>query len=159
MLACLLGVSGFLYRSEASVAQNQSGAISGTLTETAGGALRGAAASIPDRGMTVATDQQGRFFFSGLAAGNYTLAISYIGFEKLTKIVAVTARQATTGQSATSGASDNQTVIVRASAASAEVEAVNEGRTADNVLQVMPVQTITNLPSSNQHVIRKSWCQ
>lgn len=40
-------------------------------------------------------------------------------------------------------------MIVRASAASAEVEAVNEGRTADNVLQVMPVQTITNLPCSN----------
>ena len=45
--------------------------------------------------------------------------------------------------------SQQQTVLVTAASASAEVEAVNEERAADNIIQVMPVQIITSLPSSN----------
>src|SRR5665213_3947548 len=130
-------------------AQNQAGSISGSLTDPAGAVLRGAEVSIPAIGMNTSTDQQGRFFLSGLPAGDYTLSITYIGFEKLTKTVAVTAGQTTTVNQQLQVASNNQTVLVTAESASAQVEAVNEERAADNILQVMPVQTITSLPSSN----------
>src|SRR5206468_355632 len=45
-------------------------------------------------------------------------------------------------------AASDRTVLVTANS-SAELAAVNEERTADNVLQVMPIETITSLPSSN----------
>ena len=130
-------------------AQDQAGSISGTLMDPAGAVLRGAQVSIPDKGMIVSTDQQGRFFFSGLSAGNYTISVSYIGFETLTKSVTVNAGESTNLDLRLQVASENQTVLVTAENASAQVEAVNEERAADNILQVMPVQTITSLPSSN----------
>src|ERR1039458_308267 len=130
-------------------AQNQSGSISGTLTDQGSAVLRGAEISIPSNGMLVSTDQQGRFFFSGLQPGSYTISVSYIGFQKLTKTVTVTAGESTTVNMQLQVASGNETVLVSAASASAEVEAVNEERSADNILQVMPVQTITSLPSSN----------
>jgi outer membrane cobalamin receptor len=46
-------------------------------------------------------------------------------------------------------ASQQQTVLVTAASASAEVEAVNEERAADNILQILPVEIITSLPSAN----------
>src|ERR1700677_4968392 len=77
-------------------AQNQAGSISGTLMDPAGAVLRGAQGSIPSKGMIVFTDEQGRFFFSGLQPGDYTIAVSYIGFENLTKPVAVNPGESTT---------------------------------------------------------------
>ena len=130
-------------------AQDQKGSISGLLTDPAGAVLRGAQVSIPAQGLNTATDQQGLFFFSGLPAGSYALSVSYIGFEKVTKTVAVTAGQTTTVNLQLQVESQQQTVLVTAASASAEVEAVNEERAADNIIQVMPVQTITSLPSSN----------
>ena len=50
-------------------AQSQAGSISGTLMDPAGAVLRGAQVSIPAKGMIVSTDEQGRFFFSGLQPG------------------------------------------------------------------------------------------
>ncbi len=66
----------------AASAQNQAGSISGTLMDPAGSVLRGAQISIPAKGVIVSTDEQGRFFFSGLQAGDYTISVSYIGFQK-----------------------------------------------------------------------------
>ncbi len=130
-------------------AQNQPGSISGTLMDPAGAVLRGAQISIPSKGMIVSTDEQGRFFFSGLQAGDYTISVSYIGFENLTKTVAVNPEESTTLSLQLQVASNNQSVLVTAGSASAEVEAVNEERVADNLIQVLPTQVITSLPDRN----------
>lgn len=147
---CLLAVFAFLCGVSASAsAQNEAGSISGTLTDPSGAVLRGAQVSIPARHLNNSTDQQGGFFFSGLPPGSYTLSVSYIGFEKVTKTVAVAAGQTTSIDLQLQVESQKETVLVRAASASAEVEAVNEERAADNLIQVMPVQTITTLPSPN----------
>ena len=130
-------------------AQNQAGSISGTLSDSAGAALRGAQVSIPAKGMIVSTDEQGRFFFSGLQPDNYTIAVSYIGFQKLTKTVTVTPGTSTVVSLQLQVESQKQSVLVTAGSASAEVEAVNEERAADNLIQVMPTQTIMSLPDRN----------
>lgn len=130
-------------------AQNQTGSISGTLTDPAGAVLRGAQVSIPAKGLIVSTDQQGRFFFSGLQPGSYTISVSYIGFEKSTKTVTVNPGATATADLELQVASQKQNVLVTADSASAEVEAVNEERAADNLIQVMPTQTITKLPERN----------
>jgi TonB-dependent receptor len=130
-------------------AQNQAGSISGTLMDSSGAVLRGAQVSIPAKGMFVSTDEQGRLFFSGLQPGNYTISVRYIGFENLTKTVTVNPGESTTVSLQLQVESQNQSVLVTAGSASAEVEAVNEERAADNLIQVMPTQTITNLPDRN----------
>jgi TonB-dependent receptor len=130
-------------------AQSQAGSISGTLTDPAGSVLRGAQVSIPDKGAIVSTDEQGRFFFSGLQPGNYTISVSYIGFANLTKNVTVNPGESAAVSLQLQVESQKQSVLVTAGSASAEVEAVNEERTADNLIQVMPTQTITDLPDRN----------
>jgi TonB-dependent receptor len=99
--------------------------------------------------MIVSTDEQGRFFFSGLQPGDYTISVSYIGFQELTKTVTVNPGESTTVSLQLQVESQKQSVLVTAGSASAEVEAVNEERAADNLIQVMPTQTITNLPDRN----------
>jgi TonB-dependent receptor len=99
--------------------------------------------------MIVSTDQQGRFFFSGLQSGTYTLSVSYIGFQKLTKTVTVNPGTSTTVSLRLQVESQKQSVLVTAGSASAEVEAVNEERAANNLIQVMPTQTIMSLPDRN----------
>lgn len=133
----------------AAAASSQSGSISGTLMDSAGAVLRGARVSIPSKDMIAYTDQQGRFFFSGLLPGDYTISVSYIGFQKLTQTVSVHAGVAATVTLQLHLASSNQRVLVKAASASAQVEAVNEERAADNIMQVMPVQTVTSLPTKN----------
>ncbi|HWE83420.1 MAG TPA: TonB-dependent receptor [Terracidiphilus sp.] len=130
-------------------AQKQAGSISGTLTDPAGAVLRGAQVSIPAKSMLVSTDEQGRFFFSGLQPGDYTVSVSYIGFEKLTKTITVISGTSTTLSLQLQVESQKQSVLVTAGSASAEVEAVNEERAADNLIQVMPTETITSLPDRN----------
>jgi TonB-dependent receptor len=130
-------------------AENQAGSISGTLMDSAGSVLRGAQVSVPAKDMIVYTDQQGSFFFSGLQPGTYTLSVSYIGFQKLTKTVTVNPGTSTSVSLQLQVGSENQSVLVMAGSASAEVEAVNEERAADNLIQVMPTQTITSLPDRN----------
>ncbi len=150
LLVCVLGLSAFFCGLAASApAQSQAGSISGTLMDSAGAVLRGAQLSIPSQGMIVSTDEQGRFFFSGLRPGEYTISVSYIGFQKLTKTVAVSSGTSTTVSLQLQVESNNQTVLVTAGSASAEVEAVNEERAADNLIQVMPTQVITSLPDRN----------
>src|ERR1700744_1788005 len=70
-------------------AQNHSGSISGPLTDPAGSVLRGAEVSIAAKDIIVSTDEQGRFFFSGLQPGDYTISVNYIGFRKMKKTVTV----------------------------------------------------------------------
>uniref|UniRef100_A0A7V4XQQ5 TonB-dependent receptor n=1 Tax=Acidobacterium capsulatum TaxID=33075 RepID=A0A7V4XQQ5_9BACT len=130
-------------------APSSTGSISGTLTDSAGAVLRGARVSIPARNQVVFTDQQGRFFFSGLQPGEYTVSISYVGFKKVRKTVSVSAGSSTSLNLQLQVASSNQTVLVSAASASAEVEAVNEERAADNIMQVLPVKMITSLPAPN----------
>src|ERR1700733_6353340 len=99
--------------------------------------------------MFVSTDEQGRFFFSRLQPGDYEISVSYIGFQKLTKTVTVNPGESTTVSLQLQVESQKQSVLVTAGSESAEVEAVNEERAADNLIQVMPTETITSLPDRN----------
>src|ERR1039458_1263391 len=150
LLVCVMGLSAlFCGLVPSAPAQSQAGSISGTLMDSADAVLRGAQVSIPAKGLFVSTDEQGRFFFSGLQPGNYTISVSYIGFENLTKNVTVNPGGSTTVSLQLQVESLKQSVLVTSGSASAEVEAVNEERAADNLIQVMPTQTITSLPDRN----------
>ncbi|HLJ75910.1 MAG TPA: carboxypeptidase regulatory-like domain-containing protein, partial [Acidobacteriaceae bacterium] len=129
--------------------QVQSGAIAGTITDPTGAVLKGAVISVKSPALTASTNEQGRFYINDLAPGSYTLTITYVGLAPLSKAVTVNAGQTASVDAALQVADRAETVIVRTGRASAEAEALNEERAADNLLQVMPLQVITSLPNAN----------
>src|SRR5438445_2927915 len=130
-------------------AQERKGAITGRVTDSSGGALIGARVSVQPKGVTVISHAQGQFFVNDLEPGGYTVTVSYVGFTPATKTVVVTAGQSANADAKLEVESQNLEVLVTAERASGEAEAVNRGRTANNVLQVLPAGVIRSLPNAN----------
>jgi hypothetical protein len=131
------------------VAQGGKGTIKGHVTDPSGGVLQGAEVALEPRSLTVASDVQGEFFIRDLEPGSYTLTFSYVGFKPVTKTVDVVAGQAANVEAKLEVESQNQQVFVSAERVSAEAEAVNRERTADNIVQVLPDDVIRSLPNAN----------
>jgi TonB-dependent receptor len=124
-------------------------AIAGTATDRTGAVLKGAQISIPARDINTVSDEQGRFFINGVAPGSYDLSVSYVGLVTFTKSVMVTAGQTLNVDAELQLANVKESIVVTTARASAEVEAINLERAADNLLQVMPNEIITSLPNAN----------
>jgi Carboxypeptidase regulatory-like domain len=118
------------------LAQNSKGTIKGRVMDNTGGVLQGAQISLEPKSLTLATDVLGEFFIRDLDPGSYTLTITYVGFTPVTKTVDVAAGQVATVETNLQVQSQNEQVLVVADRASAEAEAVNRERTADNIVQV-----------------------
>ncbi|MEO8773373.1 MAG: TonB-dependent receptor [Gelidibacter sp.] len=71
------------------------GSISGLITDAKGMPLSGATVSIRSLNKGAMTDFDGRYAIESIAVGNYNVAISYIGYETSTKSVSVVAGQTT----------------------------------------------------------------
>lgn len=145
LLALALSLCGFTSRANA----QGHGAISGTVTDQSGAVLQGAQISVQSPALTVSTDAQGRFYINNLQPGSYRLTVTYVGLAPFTTTVAVSAAQTATFDAHLRIASDAEAVVVTAQRASAEAEALNLERAADNLLQVMPNEIITSLPNAN----------
>jgi TonB-dependent receptor len=125
------------------------GAIGGTVTEPTGAVLKGAEITTKSPALTSSTDEEGRYYINDLAPGTYDLTITYVGLAPFTTKVSVIAGHTAKVDAQLRVANQTETVVVTAGRASAEAEALNEERAADNLLQVMPNQVITSLPNAN----------
>jgi len=125
------------------------GAISGTVTNPNGAALEGAVIIIQTPSLTASTNEQGRYYISGLAPGGYTLTISYFGLTSTERTVVVAAGRTVSLDAQLQVPNQKQSVVVTAARASGEAEALNVERASDNLLQVMPNEVITSLPNAN----------
>lgn len=149
-LACFLLLSiPTQAQTERTPAQGGKGAITGRVTDRSGGVLQGAQISVEPVGLTAVSDVQGQFFINDLDLGSYTITVTYVGFAKFTQTVNVVAGQAASVEVKLSLQSENQEVLVTAERPSAEAEAINIERTADNIVQVLPAQVIRSLPNAN----------
>src|SRR6516164_713997 len=110
---------------EPSWAQTKPGAISGRVSDPTGAVIRGAQVSLVGQTAGVGTDEQGLFFINGVAAGAYTLTVTYVGFAPFTKSVDVTAGQTTTVDATLQVEGQQESVLVTAPRASGEAEALN----------------------------------
>src|SRR5579862_5276225 len=86
-------ILGFLGRTGQALAQGQKGAISGIVTDDSGAVLKGAQVTLESPVFNTVTDEQGRFYINDVAAGSYTLSVSYLGFAKFQQSMNVTAGQ------------------------------------------------------------------
>ena len=130
-------------------AQERKGTISGTVTDSSGGVLKGAQISLEPVGANLVSDVQGQFFINNLDPGSYTVTITYVGFAPFTKMVDLAASQTANVEAKLGVQSVNLQVLVTAERPSAEAEAVNQERTADNIVQVLPAEVIRSLPNAN----------
>ena len=132
-----------------SFAQERKGTIRGHVTDSSDAVLQGADVTLDPLGIKLASDVQGEFFMKDLAPGSYTVMVAYVGLATVTKTVDVVAGQVATVNIKLEVQSQNELVIVSAERVSAEAEAVNRERTADNIVQVLPDEIIRSLPNAN----------
>jgi TonB-dependent receptor len=130
-------------------AQGGKGTIAGRVTDSSSGALIGAQVTVQPVGVSVVSDARGQFFINDLDPGSYTVMVTYVGFEAFSQTVTVTAGQSANVDAKLDVESQNLKVLVTAERASAEAEAVNRERTADNIVQVLPADVIRSLPNAN----------
>lgn len=147
-LAAALVIAG-LAAANPAWAQARKGTVTGHITDSTGGVLKGAQITLEPQAVTTSTDAQGEYFINNLDPGTYTLTVTYVGFETFTKSVEVTAGQSLTTDASLSVQSQSLGILVQAERPSAEAEAVNEERTADNIIQVLPADVIRSLPNAN----------
>ena len=130
-------------------AQARKGTITGMVSDKSGGVLKGAQISLEPQGQRVASDVLGEFHINDLEPGKYTLTVTYVGFSAFTKEVEVPAGQSVNVDATMELERQDLQILVTAERPSAEVEAVNVERTADNIVQVLPAEVIRSLPNAN----------
>ena len=57
------------------------GAITGRVADSSGAVLQGARVELQPRGVISVTNERGEFTFTNVPPGDYTVTISYVGFE------------------------------------------------------------------------------
>ena len=130
-------------------ANGAKGIIEGTVVDAASAAVPGAQLRLTPIGITVVSDEQGGYRVPDVPAGKYTLTVSYVGFAPQSSAVEVTSGQTLKLDLKLTVANANEGILVTASRPHGEAEAINETRTADNLMQVMPSEVITSLPNAN----------
>jgi TonB-dependent receptor len=130
-------------------AQERNGVISGRVTDSTHAILQGARVELQPTGQTTASNSKGDFAITGLAAGHYTVTITYVGFTTFSKDVDVSASGTANVDATLAVEAKGEEVTVTAGREHGEIEALNRQRTADNILQVLPSEVITSLPNTN----------
>ena len=80
-LLCLLTYCGW--------AQQTGGSLTGTIRSAEGQALPGASISLADRSGGTFADLQGTYHLENLSAGKHTVVISFVGYQKISRVVFV----------------------------------------------------------------------
>jgi outer membrane cobalamin receptor len=130
-------------------AQVGRGTIAGTAKDEANSALSSALIEVQPLGRKVASDDQGQFRISDVPVGEYTLAVSYVGFATFSTTVKVDAGQTANVNAVLKVASVNDQVMVTAERLQGEAEAINIERMSDDIVQVLPARLINSLPNTN----------
>jgi TonB-dependent receptor len=133
----------------AATAQRGTGTISGRVADRANAVLPGALVELQPQGMSVATNSHGEFVISDLTPGQYTVKISYVGFKAFATKAEVKAGQDVRVDAVLQVEAASEEITVIGDRPHGEAEAINQERTSDNILNVLPSEVITSLPNAN----------
>jgi TonB-dependent receptor len=126
------------------------GRISGQLTaEISGMPLQGSRVKIEELNQTAVTARDGRFVMSGVKPGSYTLSVSYLGVETMTREITVTDNQTTVANFKISPERPEQEYVIVLGQAGSLNKALNRQRSADNVVSAVSADAIGQLPDTN----------
>jgi TonB-dependent receptor len=138
-----------VFLTTAASAQERGGTITGTVTDAAHHALPGARVDVAPHGLPAVTDQEGRFTEANLKPGDYTVTISYVGLSPDTEKVSVRPGEVSRIEATLQVPRVSEEVSVSAERPRGEAAAINEQRTAANIVQILPAEVITSLPNTN----------
>ena len=123
-------------------ADNTASVVSGKVIDARTGAnLKGALVTIEETGQSTSTDHLGDFRFASVAAGDYTLRISYLGYEQQSSEIRLRRGQAASAQFALAGASELEEIVVFGQR-SARAQSLNLERTAKNSITVLSADAL-----------------
>jgi TonB-dependent receptor len=137
-----------LFVSRTSYGQSK-GEIDGRVTDSSGGVLQGAMVSVMPGNIHVATDGNGGYAVPGMAPGDYTVTVDFVGFKSFSTPVHVQAGQAVEVDPKLEVGQQSEEILVSALRPHAEAAQINRERTADNIVQVLSSDVITSLPNAN----------
>ncbi len=127
------------------------GIIEGWVTDGAGDiALEGALVRVVETGATTSTDRAGRFRFAAVPAGDYTLSVSYVGTESVSREITLASDDDSARLEVKLGDNialmENILVIGQRGALNS---ALSQQRSADGVITVLSADAISQLPDEN----------
>src|ERR1700722_5120986 len=131
------------------LAQEGKGSITGTVKDASNGVLKGALVELDPTAKRAVTDDQGQFRLTDVAAGDYTVTVSYVGLANFTTTLKVNAGQTASTDAVLNVAGVTNQLVVTADRIVGEAESINAERTADNIIQVLPAEVIRSLPNAN----------
>jgi len=148
-LARMLGAASALALATAAAAN--AGEITGRVTEATGTiGLQGAIIRIVETGQTATTQQDGTYRFANVRPGDYTVVVSYLGAEDMTRGVVLSTETETVETSFRIGAdlsvTDNVLVIGQRGQLTG---AINRQRASNSVLTVLSSDAIGAIPDEN----------
>lgn len=147
ILGLALGFSFVVFSVQAQTASNKSGRIGGTVTDSTGAVLRGAKVKVRPTGASATTDDHGAFVIANLAPGDYTVTISYLGFNDFTQSVTITDGETAQVNAAMVVAGASQQVVVHG-ALEGQAQAVQTQQNSPNIVNVVTEQQIASLPNA-----------
>jgi len=130
-------------------AQAATGTVNGTVMDKNHDVLPAAAVKLEPIGISITATDQGEFTTPAIAAGNYTISVSYVGFSPQNTDVTVTAGQVTSVNIVLDVAAQDTQIVVSAGRGYGEAEAVNEIQASENILNILPASVISSLPNAN----------
>ena len=147
--SCIVLILLFLFAISSALGQSGKGLVSGSVKDLQSANLPGATVELQPTGRRTVSDGQGTFTITDIAAGTYTVTVSYVGFTAYSGSVTVLGGQTARVDAMLKVAGRNDEVIVTDERPRGEAEAINRTRAAENILQVLPSEVITSLPNAN----------
>ncbi|MHA7859324.1 MAG: TonB-dependent receptor [Henriciella sp.] len=122
--------------------------LSGKVTDTTGTApLQGAIVSVDGTNRSVSTDRFGEYRIANLAAGEYTIVVSYVGAPDVTSTIVVPATGAELDFALGADVRYLDNILVVGSKA-AQAGAINQQRAADSILSVVDSDGLGYFPDT-----------
>jgi TonB-dependent receptor len=132
------------------LAQSGTGKISGRVyDEATGRSLQGAVVRIAGSAMSDYTDADGTFDLEGLAPGNYTVQVDYVGLDPLSQQVSVAAGQAASFNAPLKSAVLQLEAFQVAETARGQALAINQQKTASGIVHIVSEETFGQMVGNN----------
>lgn len=109
----------------------------------------GTAVSLRELGRETTTDRSGDFTFNDVPSGAYTLVASYVGYEDVTKKIVVAGDGVTRADLAVGGELVTLGRFVVEGNREGSARALQQKRTADNIIEVVSADSAGKLPDGN----------
>ena len=125
------------------------GNLTGKVVDQRGAVLPGASVSVEGSTQATATDLNGNFTLRGIPAGERKITVEYLGFKAYSETVTIEAGKTISKDfKLTETAKELGTVVV-SSVVGGQQRALNQQKTADNIMQVLSADQMGRFPDLN----------